>query len=219
MQYVYLHGFASSPASSKAVYLAERLGEGGAVLHLPDLNEPDFSTLTVSRIIAQVSALIAELPPDPVTLFGSSLGAFAALHAAERQCGGDTRPVSRLVLLAPAFDFGRAAIGELGSEGMARWRETGWWELKHYASGATARVHYELFADAARYDSFAAQRPIPTLVLHGDRDEIVDAAMVARWAERRAHVRLVRLDDDHQLAASHERIWRETAHFLNLPAL
>jgi len=218
MQYVYLHGFASSPASSKAVYLAERLDGVGSVLHLPDLNEPDFSTLTVSRIIAQVSALVAELPPDPVTLFGSSLGAFAALHAAEQQCGGDARPISRLVLLAPAFDFGRAAIGELGAEGMARWRETGWWELTHYASGATTRVHYELYADAARYNSFAARRRISTLVLHGDRDEVVDAAMVARWAERRPHVRLVRLDDDHQLAASHERIWTETARFLGLPA-
>ena len=218
MEYVYLHGFASSPASSKAVYLAERLAGAGSVLHLPDLNEPDFSTLTVSRIIAQVSGLVAELPPGPVTLFGSSLGAFAALHAAERQCGGDSRPIDRLVLLAPAFDFGRAAIGELGAEGMARWRETGWWELTHHASGATARVHYELYADAARYNSFAARRRIPALVLQGDRDDVVDAAMVARWAERRPHVRLVRLDDDHQLAASHERIWRETARFLDLPA-
>ena len=218
MQYVYLHGFASSPASSKAVYLAERLAGVGSVLHLPDLNEPDFSTLTVSRIIAQVSALVAELPPEPVTLFGSSLGAFAALHAAERRCGGAFRPISRLVLLAPAFDFGRAAIGELGAEGMAQWRETGWWELTHYASGTTTRVHYELYADAARYNSFAARRRISTLVLQGDHDEIVDAAMVARWAERRPHVRLVRLDDDHQLAASHERIWRETARFLGLRA-
>ncbi len=218
MQYVYLHGFASSPASSKAVYLADRLAAAGSVLHCPDLNQPDFSTLTVSRIIARVSALVTELPPDPVALFGSSLGAFAALHAAEQQSGRDTHPINRLVLLAPAFDFGRAAIGELGPEGMARWRETGWWKLKHYASGTTSRVHYELFADAERYDSFAVQRPIPTLILHGDRDEIVDSAMVARWAERRLHARLVRLDDDHQLAASHERIWQETARFLDLPA-
>ena len=83
MQYVYVHGFASSPASSKAVYLAARLAETGSTLHCPDLNQPDFSTLTVSRIIAQLSALVEKLPPDPVVLFGSSLGALAALHAAE----------------------------------------------------------------------------------------------------------------------------------------
>ena len=217
MQYVYLHGFASSPASSKAVYLAERLAGAGSVLHLPDLNQPDFSTLTVSRIIAQVSALVADLPPGPVTLFGSSLGAFAALHAAEGQCGGDARPIRRLVLLAPAFDFGRAAIGELGPEGMAHWRDTGWWEMTHYATGVTTRVHYELFADAGRYDSFTVQCPVPTLVVHGDRDDVVDPAMVARWTEGRPNVRLVRLDDDHQLGSSHERIWRETARFLDLP--
>ncbi len=218
MQYVYLHGFASSPASSKAVYVSDRLAEAGSILHCPDLNQPDFSRLTVSRMIGQVSALVAELPPEPVTLFGSSLGAFAALHAAERECGGDAHPIDRLVLLAPAFDFGRTVIGDLGLEGMARWRETGWWELTHYASGKTARVHYGLFADAARYDSFAVRRARPTLVLHGDRDEVVDPAMVARWSEPRPHVRLVRLADDHQLAASHSRIWQETARFLELPA-
>lgn len=217
MHCVYLHGFASSPASSKAVYLAERLAERGVVLHRPDLNQPDFSTLTVSRIITQVAALVAALPAGPVTLFGSSLGAFAALHAADQRCGGGTHPIARLVFLAPALDFGRVTIGELGEVGMTLWRETGWWELTHYATGETARVHYALFSDAARYDSFKAQAAIPTLVLHGDRDEVVEPAMVARWADGRPHVRLVRLDDDHQLGRSHDRIWTEVAPFVGLP--
>ena len=51
MQIFYLHGFASSAHSSKARFLAERLTPLGLRLHCPDFNEPDFSTLTVTRMI------------------------------------------------------------------------------------------------------------------------------------------------------------------------
>ena len=120
------------------------------------------------------------------------------------------------MLLAPAFDFGHVPVGGVGPDGMARWRETGWREWTHYSTGRVEGVHYGLFSDAAGYDSFAARSTVPTLIIHGDRDEVVNPAMVGRWAEERPHARLVRLDDDHQLAASHERIWKETARFLDL---
>ena len=215
---VYLHGFASSPASSKAAFLQRRFAARGVPFHCPDLNRPDFSTLTATRMIERASSLVASLEAGPVALFGSSLGAFVALQVAERARAETRRPITRLVLLAPALDFGRRPVGGLGAAGMARWRDTGWWELTHYASGAPARVHYELFRDARRYDAFAARRPVPTLVLQGRRDEVVDPGMVSRYAAARPHVTLVMLDDDHQLGASLERVWSESARFLGLPA-
>ena len=217
-QVVYLHGFASSPASSKAVFLERRLAAHGMSFHCPDLNEPDFSTLTASRMIERTASLITSLPAGPVALFGSSLGAFVALQVAEQEATATTQRIARLVLLAPALDFGRRPVGDLGDAGMARWRETGWWKLTHYASGQPARVHYELFLDARRYDAFAARRPIPTLVLQGRRDDVVDPDVVARYAAPRPHVTLVMLDDDHQLGASLERVWSESARFLGLPS-
>ena len=54
MHVFYLHGFASSPASTKAARFAERLRARGLTVHCPDLNEPDFSTLTVTRMLEQV---------------------------------------------------------------------------------------------------------------------------------------------------------------------
>ena len=215
-QVVYLHGFASSPASSKAAFLGQRLAAHGLRFHCPDLNRPDFSTLTASRMIEQTVSLISSLPEGPVVLFGSSLGAFVALQVAERVPAETGHPVARLVLLAPALDFGRRPVGELGEAGMARWRDTGWWELAHYASGQPSRVHYELFRDAQRYDSFAAERPVPTLVLQGRHDDVVDPEMVRRFAVSRPHVALVMMDDGHQLGASLERVWSESARFLGL---
>jgi hypothetical protein len=215
-QVVYLHGFASSPASSKAVFLERRLAERGVPFHCPDLNQPDFSRLTASRMIERTASLIAGLPAGPVALFGSSLGAFVALQVAERAREETGRPITRLVLLAPAFDFGRRPVGDLGEAGMARWRETGWWELTHYASGEATRVHYELFRDAQRYDALAAENPVPTLVLQGRHDVVVDPETVSRYAAMRSHVTLVMLNDDHQLGASLERVWSESARFLGL---
>jgi predicted esterase YcpF (UPF0227 family) len=39
---IYLHGFASSPHSGKATYLAERLRARGMDVRVPDLNQPAF---------------------------------------------------------------------------------------------------------------------------------------------------------------------------------
>ncbi|MEX2272549.1 MAG: YqiA/YcfP family alpha/beta fold hydrolase, partial [Vicinamibacterales bacterium] len=56
----YLHGFASSPESSKAVTLMRALEPLGVSTHIPDLNEPSFRTLTITRMIAQVREAISE---------------------------------------------------------------------------------------------------------------------------------------------------------------
>ena len=215
--FLYLHGFASSPASSKATLFRERLAAHGLTLHCPDLNRPDFSTLTTSRMIAQVAETVAALPAGPVVLIGSSLGAFVAVHVAESMPAGP-HPIGRLVLLAPALDFGRRPVGELGEEGMARWRDEGWWETTHHASGERRRVHYELFRDAARYDSFAVRRIPPALILQGRRDDVVDPAMVARFAAARPRVTLTLLEDDHRLGADPEALWLAAARFLGLDA-
>ena len=88
MVVIYLHGFASSPQSSKAMFFAERFAERGVKFVCPDLNHPAFSTLTVSRMLQQLEERISSLPPEDIVLIGSSLGGFVAVEAAARQVGG-----------------------------------------------------------------------------------------------------------------------------------
>jgi len=121
--------------------------------------------------------------------------------------------------LAPALDFGANRMTHLGPDGLERWRSTNRLVVDHYAEGRVRHVHYGLYEDAQQYDSFAAVARVPTLVLQGRRDDLVDPAMVERFALGRAHVTLVPLDDGHQLAASLDRVWRETSAFLQLSPL
>jgi uncharacterized protein len=212
MHVVYLHGFASSAQSSKAAFFQSKLAAHGIGVFTPDFNLPDFSTLTVSRMLGQVHDAIQVLPPGPVTLIGSSLGGFVGVHAAVREAGR----VDRLVLLAPALDFGGNRMQELGDRGIEEWRRTDRLDVFHYGFGRLMSVHYELYADAARYDAFNARLDVPVQIFQGRADRSVDPATVERWAKARGNVELHLLDDDHQLLGSLETIWTEMARFLGV---
>lgn len=210
---IYLHGFASSPQSSKARRFAAELDRLGVGFSCPDLNQPAFETLTVTRMLAQTRDAIAAAGPGPVALIGSSLGAFVAVHAADRD---ETGTVDRQVLLAPAFDFGGNRLRQLGEQGIDEWRRRRALSVFHYAWNEPRDVGFALYEDAAAYDAFALGNPRPTLIIQGTRDASVDPASVRRWADARRAVDLRMLDDEHQLTASMDRIWAETEVFLGL---
>jgi pimeloyl-ACP methyl ester carboxylesterase len=211
MHVFYLHGFASSARSSKATFFAGKLRELGVELHTPDFNEPDFSTLTITRMVDQVGQAIKGVT-GPVALIGSSLGAFVAVQAALRH----PERVSRLVLLAPALDFGGNRMRSLGDAGLDGWKRTGHLDVFHYGYGRMIPVHYELYADARRYDCVNAALAMPIQVFQGRRDDAVDPDSVERWSMARRNVELHMLDDDHQLTASVGLIWEEMTRFLDL---
>ena len=217
MHVFYLHGFASSPHGGKAQLLAERFAPLGVTLHAPDLNEPAFETLTVTRMIGQVEAAMAALPPGPVVLIGSSLGGFVAWHVAARaEAGTASRRVDRLVLLAPALTFNADSFDILGEDKLRLWRDSGQLEFEHYGYGEPRTVHYELVRDAARHDPRAATVTSPVLIFQGRRDDLVDAAMVEAFAATRPNVRLRLFDDDHRLYESLPAICQETEAFLGV---
>jgi pimeloyl-ACP methyl ester carboxylesterase len=212
----YLHGFASSPDSGKATYLRDRLAPLGLTLHAPDFNLPDFSTLTVTRMLDQLRGAMGALPAGPVGLIGSSLGGFVALHAAARQSGASAHPIARLVLLAPAVDFASGRDGWLTSAELEDWRRTDRRDVFHYVYGRPVPMHYALYEDGHRYDAFEARFDTPTLVFQGTRDSVVDPQRVSAWAAARPNVTLRMVDDDHQFQAQLDAIWPETARFLEL---
>lgn len=213
MRVFYLHGFASSARSSKAAFFAAKLAGYGIDLQTPDFNEPDFSTLTITRMIQQVCAGIDRLADGPVGLVGSSLGAFVAVQAALQR----PNRVRRMVLLAPALDFGGNRLRSLGETGLEEWRRSNRLDVFHYGYGRVMPVHYALYADADQYDCMNATPAMPVQVFQGRKDTAVDPDTVERWAlARPGAVELHMLDDEHQLLDSLEYIWREMRRFLGL---
>jgi hypothetical protein len=209
----YLHGFASGATSTKARWLAGKLAPLGIELRCPDFNLPDFSTLTVTRMVADANRWIAADGAGPVALVGSSLGALVAYHTAV-----DNPRVERLILLAPALDIAPSLRRGLGVTKVDEWQRDGALEIFHYGYNETRHVNYTLFEDCERYDPFTTPLATPILIFQGRRDDSVSPEMVERFAATRPNVELHMLDDDHQLISSLPYIWEHSARFLGLPA-
>ena len=210
---IYLHGFASSSHSGKATYLGDRLRARGFEVVIPDLNLPDFPTLTITRMLGQVEAIL-DKARGPVTLFGSSLGGYVAVNAAAKW----PDRIDRVVLLAPALDFSDDGLGAPGGASLEDWKRDGQIQVFHFGYGRMMPIHYGLYEDARRYDAMRADVRMPILVFQGTRDAAVSPEIVKRWSAGRPNVALHLLDDDHQLSASLGYIWEEADKFLATPA-
>jgi pimeloyl-ACP methyl ester carboxylesterase len=207
----YLHGFASSPKSTKVGYFSDRLREHGIDVRCPDFNQPDFSTLTLTRMLDQLGGELAALD-GPATLMGSSLGGTLAILAADRMAAR----VDRLVLMAPAVMFAKPGHHLLGPERIEEWRRRGSLPFFHYADNAERELNFAFYEDSLQHDAFSATIRQPTLIFQGLRDASVDHRTVEAFARAHATVTLSLLDDDHQLIASLPRMWNDVRAFLGL---
>ncbi len=211
MQYIYLHGFASSPNSAKALYLRDRFAEYNIQLQIPDLNQGDFSHLTITRQIHQVSAEFF-LPGIPVTLIGSSLGGLTAAILAQKYA-----QVEKLILLAPAFGFLSYWLPTLEPEKIQRWQQEKYLMVYHYGEGKFLPLSYDFVKDAAQYQENPWQRPVSTLILHGKNDEVIPVQASREFTKSRPWVQLVELPSDHALGNVLPEIWQAIQMFCQLP--
>lgn len=202
---LYLHGFASSPQSFKAQYLARRFGERGWPMEIPDLNGEDFRRLTLT---GQLSAVERCAAGEPVHLVGSSLGGYlAALYAARHA------EVQKLILLAPAFGFARLYEESLGAEKLKEWERKGVLPVMHYGMGVETELGWQFLDDARRYEDEPAITQ-PCLIFHGTRDSVVPVQVSRQFARTRTCCELFEVDSDHELRDQVDQIWEAAASFL-----
>jgi uncharacterized protein len=200
---IYLHGFASCPESAKAIYLVDKLATLELFLQVPDLNQADFSNLTITRQIEQVAKLLPSTAA-PVTLIGSSLGGLTAAWLGQKYSS-----VQRLVLLAPAFDFLNHWLPKLGDAQIQEWQASGFFPVYHYGEKHLIPLDYKFVEDAHQYQEVQLLRPVPTLILHGRQDQVIPIKASQDYASVRPWVKLIELESDHALIDVMSIIWSE----------
>ncbi|NEP60157.1 MAG: esterase [Symploca sp. SIO2G7] len=205
--YIYLHGFASGPQSYKGQWLRSQFQALNLDLQLLDFNQGDFAHLTLTRQIQQVSQRLQR----PTTIIGSSLGGLVAAWATQY-----SSQIERLILLAPAFQFLHQWLPRLGDNQLKHWRVTGWLSVYHYGLQSQQPLHYGFLTDAQRYPDRQLKKPIPTLILHGSRDEVIDLDASRLYMQHRPWVTLHALETDHSMADAMDDIWAAIQDFCQL---
>ena len=204
--FLYLHGFASGPASTKAQFFAARLRALGATVEIPDL-APDFTHMTIASMLGIVER---SLPSEPAVLLGSSLGGYLATLVASRHADR----VRALVLFAPAFGFVQRWEARIGPAAVAAWRTRGVAPVFHYGRGMEEALAFDILEDGRRWPE-EPDPPTPALAFAGRYDEAVPLDAVTAFARKRPERReLVVMDSGHELTDVLEPMWERTLAFL-----
>jgi pimeloyl-ACP methyl ester carboxylesterase len=205
----YLHGFASGITSTKARMFLAWGAERGLSIRALDLRRPSLEHLRFSQMLEHVRNEIDALGEQGrVVLIGSSLGGLTASRVAEAE-----PRVAALFLMAPAFRLAERWRARLGEDAWARWRETEQLEITDYTTGKTTFVDHGFVEDLAALDVDFPDVRVPTCIVHGTKDETVDVELSRQWAKGRPHVRLIEVDDGHELVASMPRVLAEAESF------
>ena len=173
---LYLHGFRSSPQSSKARIMAERVRREhpGVTWVCPQLPPSPAAAMALIR------ALTADWPRDSMAVVGSSLGGcYAARLAAETGC-------AKLALINPAVHPSRDLAKYIGEQ--SHWHDP----------QQCFRFGPEHIEELRAIENFELPHPGRCLLIAAQGDEVLDwREMVARFPG--ARLRLVE-GGDHALS-------------------
>ena len=206
MSILYLHGFASSPHSRKAVFFSEKLRAAGFRVEIPDLAQSDFEHLTLRR---QLNFIEDIARGRDVILIGSSLGGYlASLYAARHL------EAKKVLLLAPAFGFRELWIASLGPERLAEWKARGVLNVFHYGEGRELPLAYEFLEDSRGLDPFPVLAQ-PVLIFHGTRDSVVPIEQSLAFVRLNPQAKLVPFNESgHELTDVLDQMWSAAEDFL-----
>ncbi len=137
------------------------------------------SHLRIKKCEEQLDAAVyflAERSMKVLGLIGSSFGGFMALLSAPRY-----PHLKALGLKCPVVDFSEVLRRELGADAMERWKRTD--HIPDVFGGEfPTPLPYAFFEECLTYNGFnsASRIQAPTLIVHGDQDEIIPVHQIDR---------------------------------------
>lgn len=203
---VYLHGFASSPKSSKAQFFKQRLNEQGIDVEIPRLDRGNFEALTITNQLSVIEETIAN---RPAILFGSSLGGYLAVLYAARH----PDLIEKLVLLAPAFQFPSRWRQRYSAKDLERWQREGSTPVFHYGENRLIRLGYQFMEDSVQYED-EPDAPQPMLIFHGTKDDVVPYIVSETFCVTHPAAQLVLMESGHELTNVLNPMWQAVQNFL-----
>ena len=171
------HGFLSNKNSTTNKTLTRALTEQGLATFRFDFlgqgeSDGPFEAITVDATVNQALVALDWLASRGYTkigMVGSSFGGLISILTVSQ------RPeIVCLGLKCPVVDFPEVLRLEFGEAGMARWKSHG--EIPDVTGGTKpVPLRYAFYENALRHDGYkaAASIRIPTLIVQGEKDELV----------------------------------------------
>ncbi len=174
---IFCHGFRTSKDSFTNIRLEEILNKHSISTFRLDFfghgeSEGKFEDITISEAVDDILSSIKYLKHMGYSRFGllgSSFGGIASIMAASR-----TDELYVLALKSPVSNYEEKEYSTKSREELEVWKNNGY---KHYMSGdgKRLRLNYTFFDDSKNNNGYIAAKKIkiPTLIVHGDKDESV----------------------------------------------
>jgi pimeloyl-ACP methyl ester carboxylesterase len=216
---IYLHGLGSSAASPKARLFLNHFAAKGHLTDAPNLAVPSLEKLSpnlaIERIVELLDCLSGSPKDERLVVIASSLGAFFGCHSYMRLPQFVRAKVRCLVLLAPViypWDRDKPIITRAIE---SSWAAAGYFKVEEGASGRMVPLLYDFLVELRELAKQQIVVDIPTLVVHGTRDDRVPYQHSVNFAKSSHLVRLVSFEDDHQLLADPWRLLQVVTEFID----
>ncbi|MBD3253306.1 prolyl oligopeptidase family serine peptidase [Candidatus Pacearchaeota archaeon] len=145
-------------------------------------SEGKFEDATVSEAVDDAQKAIEFLKNKgylKIGLFGSSFGGITSLITASK-----SDDLFVLALKSPVSDYEKVELLRKGEKGIEEWRQRGYVSYDS-SDGIPLKLNYSFYEDIKNNNGYEAAKKIkiPTIIVHGDRDEIVPVEQSRKTAD------------------------------------
>jgi len=214
---IYLHGLGSSPESPKAKLFCEGISELGYQFVAPLLSLPCLDKMSVASAFKVVlGEIISAAQKGNVVIIGSSFGGFLATRSLGALPENIRELILGVVLLAPVIYPWHARSPIISAEAEAKWRSLGSFPVEEGSTGLVVSVHLNFIDELKEFSALAIDTSKNTLVIHGERDEVVPYSHSVEFIAEHPFAKLIPLNDNHQMMADPRRLLDQVIGFLKL---